>query len=193
MQTASGDLQLGWLLRPQQGTLPERREDPPAWPERWARCAPAELAALLQALPAAAIHGPVRLSLQAGLAPCWHKPGLLLLGDAAHPMSPLRAQGLNMALRDAVVAAALLAAPLQQGDRAGLDRALAQIEATRLPEIRAIQALQAREAARGDLLSQPARRRLLAQAAPWIGPALGMVWQTSQRQLRRGVLPLPPP
>ncbi|MEB3332808.1 MAG: FAD-dependent monooxygenase [Synechococcaceae cyanobacterium] len=187
VETASGDLQLGWLLRQQE------QGDPLPWPQRWARCAPPELARLLTALPATAIHAPVQLSLQAARASCWQKPGLLLLGDAAHPMSPLRAQGLNMALRDAVVAAALLAEPLKRGDRAGLAAASAQIETTRLREIRIIQSLQAREAGRGALLAQPARRRMLAEAARWIGPGLGMVWQASQRQLRRGVQPLPPP
>src|SRR4029078_1797871 len=35
----------------------------------------------------------------------WWAPGVLFLGDAAHTMSPMGAQGLNMAIRDSVVAA----------------------------------------------------------------------------------------
>ena len=39
----------------------------------------------------------------------WHKHGLVLLGDAAHPTLPFLAQGANMALEDAWVLAACLA------------------------------------------------------------------------------------
>jgi 2-polyprenyl-6-methoxyphenol hydroxylase-like FAD-dependent oxidoreductase len=35
----------------------------------------------------------------------WHVPGLILLGDAAHTMGPAGAQGLNLAIRDTIVAA----------------------------------------------------------------------------------------
>ncbi len=35
----------------------------------------------------------------------WSRPGLMVLGDAAHTMSPVGAQGLNVAIRDGVVAA----------------------------------------------------------------------------------------
>ncbi len=45
----------------------------------------------------------------------WHRDGLLLIGDAAHIMSPVGGVGINYAIRDAVVAANLLVAPLKQG------------------------------------------------------------------------------
>src|SRR5260370_3133584 len=42
----------------------------------------------------------------------WTAPGLLLIGDAAHPMSPVGGQAINVALRDAVVAGNHLRRPL---------------------------------------------------------------------------------
>lgn len=97
--TARGGVRVGWLQ--ERGAA----GSPIPWPERWARSAPPELAALWRSLPTANVGPPLRLAVRSGLAPRWQRPGLLLLGDAAHPMSPLRAQGLNMALRDALVAA----------------------------------------------------------------------------------------
>ena len=48
------------------------------------------------------------LSLQVGHAVRWHRPGFLLIGDAAHIMSPIGGVGINHALMDAVAAADLL-------------------------------------------------------------------------------------
>ena len=45
--------------------------------------------------------------------PKWWTPGVLLLGDAAHPMSPVGGQGINIALRDVIVAANALATTLR--------------------------------------------------------------------------------
>jgi 2-polyprenyl-6-methoxyphenol hydroxylase-like FAD-dependent oxidoreductase len=52
------------------------------------------------------------LSVESSRCPQWHQPGLLLIGDAAHVMSPVGGVGINYAIQDAVVAANLLSQPL---------------------------------------------------------------------------------
>src|ERR671928_859395 len=51
------------------------------------------------------------LSVESSRCPRWYRPGLLLIGDAAHVMSPVGGVGINYAIQDAVVAANVLAGP----------------------------------------------------------------------------------
>jgi 2-polyprenyl-6-methoxyphenol hydroxylase-like FAD-dependent oxidoreductase len=67
------------------------------------------------------------LSVESSRCPRWFKPGLLLIGDAAHVMSPVGGVGINYAIQDAVVTTNLLAGPLkagrlQVGDLAGVQK-----------------------------------------------------------------------
>ena len=55
------------------------------------------------------------LSVEASRCTRWHKPGLLLIGDAAHVMSPIAGVGINYAIQDAAVAANVLRDPLKTG------------------------------------------------------------------------------
>jgi 2-polyprenyl-6-methoxyphenol hydroxylase-like FAD-dependent oxidoreductase len=55
------------------------------------------------------------LSVESSRCLQWWAPGLLLIGDAAHAMSPVGGLGINYAVQDAVVAANLLAKPLLDG------------------------------------------------------------------------------
>jgi 2-polyprenyl-6-methoxyphenol hydroxylase-like FAD-dependent oxidoreductase len=45
----------------------------------------------------------------------WHRPGLLVIGDAAHAMSPIGGVGINLAVQDAVAAANVLAGQMAAG------------------------------------------------------------------------------
>ncbi|MGB6600487.1 MAG: FAD-dependent monooxygenase [Candidatus Cybelea sp.] len=74
------------------------------------------------------------------VAETWSQPGLLLLGDAAHPMSPSMGQGINVAIYDSVVAAQRLVPAFATG--ASLDEAARAIEKQRRPAIAATQRTQ---------------------------------------------------
>ena len=70
----------------------------------------------------------------------WHKPGLLVIGDAAHAMSPAGGVGVNLAIQDAVAAARLLRDPLRNGTISEAD--LARVQQRRMMPTRVIQAMQ---------------------------------------------------
>jgi len=79
------------------------------------------------------------LSVEANRLPHWYRPGLLLLGDAAHVMSPAGGNGINYAVMDAVAAANILTAPLQAGQVTVAD--LARVQRRRELPTRVIQAI----------------------------------------------------
>ena len=73
----------------------------------------------------------------------WATQGALLLGDAAHTMSPVAAQGLNLAIRDSIVAANhLIPALAKTSHQNKLDEITKKIQAERSTEIETIQKLQ---------------------------------------------------
>jgi 2-polyprenyl-6-methoxyphenol hydroxylase-like FAD-dependent oxidoreductase len=80
------------------------------------------------------------LSVEANRCKCWHKPGLLLIGDAAHVMSPVGGVGINYAIQDAVVAANVLTEPLRSGRVQ--EAHLAEVQRQRLWPTRVIQSMQ---------------------------------------------------
>ncbi len=86
---------------------------------------------------------PFLLSTVSDRVDSWHLPGLLLLGDAAHTASPVGAQGINLGIRDAIVAAnhliPILSKPSNLND---IDAILETIEKERLSEIKSIQRIQ---------------------------------------------------
>ena len=71
----------------------------------------------------------------------WHRPGLLLIGDAAHAMSPVGGVGINLAIQDAVAAANALA-PVMQNGGAPDERVLDSVQRRREFPTRFTQAVQ---------------------------------------------------
>src|SRR5688500_19973004 len=81
------------------------------------------------------------LSVESSRVPTWYKPGLLLIGDAAHVMSPVGGVGINYAIQDAVVTANVLTGPLKAG-RLTTDE-LAEVQKQREFPTKVIQWIQA--------------------------------------------------
>jgi 2-polyprenyl-6-methoxyphenol hydroxylase-like FAD-dependent oxidoreductase len=96
------------------------------------------------------------LEVQVNRAPRWHLPGLLLIGDAAHAMSPMGGVGVNYAIQDAVAAANLLYSTLIRCQQQGVH----------LPEskLKAVQSRREFPTALIQLLQRVAQNRLVEPA-----------------------------
>ncbi|MGL5866294.1 MAG: FAD-dependent monooxygenase, partial [Dermatophilaceae bacterium] len=95
----------------------------------------------------------------------WTRPGLLLLGDAAHVISPVGGNGINFAIADAAEAANRLAPVLLGGgDDGQVDAAAAAVESARRPRVEREQRFQAR-------VERSTAARLAARAP---GPPAGL-------------------
>lgn len=102
------------------------------------------------------------LSVKLDRLTCWHRPGLLAIGDAAHAMSPIGGIGINLAIQDAVAAANVLAAPLARGE--DVDPLLARVQERRMFPTRVIQALQ--KAAQDRVIGRLLQARTPFRTAP---------------------------
>ncbi|NOX99873.1 MAG: FAD-dependent oxidoreductase [Verrucomicrobia bacterium] len=80
------------------------------------------------------------LAVQVGRVNKWHRPGFLLIGDAAHVMSPIGGVGINYAIQDAVAAYNYLSHPLSSGSVT--DENLAAVQKRREWPTKVIQGIQ---------------------------------------------------
>ncbi len=140
-----GDLmQVAWII-PKGGFGRVRERGMDACIEEMARHVSEDLAVHLRETGASAMES-FLLSTVSDRVEDWTRPGMLVIGDAAHTMSPVGGQGLNHAIRDAVVAANRLV-PVLAGeasvDAARIDAATQAVPRERRGEIARIQRLQA--------------------------------------------------
>ncbi len=130
-----------------------------------------------------------------------YAPGVILLGDAAHPMASIRAQGINVALRDVIVAANHLVPLLSPESRDKqathkdkevehelIDDALAKIQSEREAEINRVQKLQEEETAQNKSLPKnPFLHSLVFKLARLFRWKILQSWIERQYQIRHGV------
>jgi len=170
-------MQVGWVIL--KGTFGELRRQPPeAWMAEMADHVDPSLAEHL-ARQSGPVGRPFLLDTVSDRVLSWTRPGALVVGDAAHTMSPVGGQGLNLALRDAVVAANHLTAVLREEHPAPelVDRAALAVERERTPEITRIQELQAlppRVVLARSWWGEPVRRVLAALLATPVGRRLAL-------------------
>lgn len=135
-------LQMGWVIL--KGTFGElRHRGIEQWVEEMAKHVSPDFAAHLRAH-ASRVEKPFLLSSASDCVEHWSAPGLLVIGDAAHTMSPVGGQGINIALRDTIVAANHLVPVLSlpSVDDRALAFACRAIEDARMGEVGPIQRLQ---------------------------------------------------
>jgi 2-polyprenyl-6-methoxyphenol hydroxylase-like FAD-dependent oxidoreductase len=103
------------------------------------------------------------LSVQIDRLKTWHQPGLLVIGDAAHAMSPVGGVGINLAIQDAIAAANLLVGPLRRGTPSEDD--LARVQKRRSFPTWATQAFQIAVQSR---VIDPVLRSTREPRLPWL-------------------------
>lgn len=119
----------------------------------------------------------------------WSRDGLLLIGDAAHTMSPAGAIGVNVALASAAVAAQVIAPRLGHGP---IPReALREVQRLREEDVRTLHRMQL--GAQGVLLGQGSRNRAVRWLVSTLLPIVlrSPLLPRAQRRLFFGA-PLPP-
>ena len=137
-----GQMQLAWIIaKGSYGALRERGI--PDCIDQMMAHVSSDLAQHLKQYREDSVH-PFVLSTVSDRVERWSRPGMLLIGDAAHTMSPVGGQGLNIAIRDAVVAANHLVDVFEASPTStSIDEAAKSIEQERLPEVSQIQRMQA--------------------------------------------------
>ena len=187
--SADDQLQVGFFI-PKGGFPALRARAVEVWTNELIDPCPAFLAEHLRAH-RETVTGATLLNVVCGRLTEWTRPGLLLIGDASHPMSPLGGQGINIALRDALVAANHLVPVLTAGgDPSAIDAATRRVQGERWPEIVAVQQMQENQ---GRLFfSDRWSTRLMFRLLPWLIRTGLLQWlqRKEARLMSEGVVPV---
>ncbi|MFF2751479.1 FAD-dependent oxidoreductase [Kitasatospora sp. NPDC058048] len=118
------------------------------------------------------------LDIFTSVVPNWSMPGLVLVGDAAHTLTPILGQGVNHAIIDAVTLAPLLERAFTAGGGPAVTRATAQFQRSREEPVSRSRGLQLRQ------------ERLFALHGPLGGTLRRSLYQVLDRspRLKRRVL-----
>jgi 2-polyprenyl-6-methoxyphenol hydroxylase-like FAD-dependent oxidoreductase len=139
VRSPDGLLQVAWVIL--KGTFGELKSNGiEEWVTKMCDHADPELAAHLLRC-RESLSRPFLLDVATDRVVGWSSQDTLLIGDAAHVMSPVGGQGLNLALRDAIVTANELIPAFQKGG--DVNAAAMNVETLRGPEIDQIQSLAA--------------------------------------------------
>ncbi|GLE51745.1 FAD-dependent monooxygenase [Mycobacterium montefiorense] len=107
----------------------------------------------------------------------WTQPGLVLIGDAAHAITPILAQGVNNAVVDALVLADQVRL-VDTDSKAELDAATRRFADLRRPDVTASRAVQLRQERLFELSGMGALlRRLLYRVVDLVPPLQRRIWR----------------
>ncbi|MEU9155348.1 FAD-dependent monooxygenase [Streptomyces sp. NPDC048417] len=130
-------VQIGWTL-PHKGYRKVAARGLPAIKEELARAVPRYADLIHEQV--TSTRDLTLLDVFSGRAERWADDGLVLIGDAAHTHSPIGAQGINLAVQDAVVLHPVLIDALDRGDTSR--SALSAFEERRAPDIATVMRIQ---------------------------------------------------
>jgi 2-polyprenyl-6-methoxyphenol hydroxylase-like FAD-dependent oxidoreductase len=85
------------------------------------------------------------LDIFTAVVPKWSMPGLVLMGDAAHTLTPILGQGVNHAIIDAVTLAPLVEKAFAEGGGPAMTRALEEFQQSREDSVARSRSLQLRQ------------------------------------------------